>query len=43
MIKLYSPKGVQAAPADRLAAQSAQDVLWVDLLDPTPEEIRVAA
>ncbi len=42
MIKLYSPKGVRTAAVGELSAQSWQNVLWVDLLDPSAEEIKAA-
>lgn len=40
MIKLYSAKGVRAVTVAELPAHHGQHVLWVDLLDPTPEEIK---
>jgi magnesium transporter len=40
MIKLYSPKGVRTVTVDELPAHHGQEVLWVDLLDPTLEEIK---
>lgn len=40
MIKLYSPKGIRTVAVDELPGHHGQDVLWVDLLDPTLEEIK---
>jgi magnesium transporter len=40
MIKLYSPKSVRAVTVDELPVDRGQDVLWIDLLDPTLEEIK---
>lgn len=40
MIKLYSPKAVRNVTAAELSAQNRQEVLWIDLLDPSPDEIK---
>lgn len=40
MIKLYSPKGVRTVTVGELSAQNWEEVLWIDLLDPAPEEIK---
>ena len=40
MIKLYSPKGVRTVLVEEMPKQDWQDILWIDLLDPTPEEIK---
>ncbi len=39
MITLYSPQGVRTASLADLTAGTLPGVLWIDLLDPTPEEI----
>jgi magnesium transporter len=39
MITLYSPKEVRTAAVGELSGQTGHDVRWIDLLDPTPEEI----
>lgn len=38
MIKLYSQTAVLNATLGELSAQNFQEVRWIDLLDPTPEE-----
>jgi len=40
MIKLHSPKAARTVTAAELPTQNAQDVRWIDLLDPSPEEIK---
>jgi len=40
MITLYSPKGVRNVRASDLSAGTWPEVLWIDLFDPTPEEIK---
>lgn len=40
MIKLHSPKAVRSVTADELPAQNTQGVLWIDLLDPSSEEMK---
>lgn len=40
MIKLHSLQAVRHITAAELPSQNAQDVLWIDLLDPSPEEIK---
>jgi len=40
MIKLYDRNGVRTVEAAALPSECWDKVLWVDLLDPTPEEIR---
>lgn len=40
MIKLYSPQSVRAVKVEELPVGCGQDVLWVDVLDPTLEEIK---
>src|SRR5688500_17610299 len=40
MIKLYDRKGVRTVAAAALSGESWSEIIWVDLLDPTPEESR---
>ena len=40
MITLYSPRGVRAVAVGDLPAEDWQGVLWIDLLDPSAEEIK---
>jgi magnesium transporter len=40
MIKLYSPRGVRSAAFTDVSADNWKDVLWIDLLDPTADEIK---
>ncbi len=40
MITLHRPQAASLVMAAELPAQNAQDVLWIDLLDPSPEEIK---
>src|SRR4051812_14817173 len=40
MIKLYSQQAVRNLTVGELSAQNWPDVLWIDLLDPSPEEIK---
>jgi len=40
MIKLYNKKAARAVTVTELAAENSGDVLWIDLLDPTADEIK---
>ncbi len=40
MIKLHRPQAVRSVTAAELPAQPTPDILWIDLLEPSPEEIR---
>jgi magnesium transporter len=40
MIKIYNQKTVRTIAASDLQAEGSGDVVWIDLLDPTPEEIK---
>lgn len=40
MIKLYDRKGVRSVAFADLPRESRSEILWIDLLDPTPEEIQ---
>ena len=40
MIKIYSKKTVRAITVADLSTENLEDVLWIDLLDPTSDEIK---
>lgn len=40
MIRIYTNKAVQSAAANDLTAEKWRDALWIDLLDPTSDEMK---